>query len=210
MFFKIFDQETEFEKFMYGYADNIEKAGLKFLEFLKAFDPKKMDPWIKEIKDIEHACDDITHACMNWLESTFVVNFDREDIHRLATDLDDIVDSMDAAATRISLYNLTEVMPDVVLMAEILSKACKETTKALKEISGSKLNRRVLEVCKEIKNYEEEGDKVYHRLLASLFKGDKDPLFVLKFKEIIEDIERSLDKCNQTAMNIESIIFKYA
>lgn len=209
MFSKLFNQETEFARFMNGYADNIEKAGELFLGFIRAFDPKKVDGWIKDVKVIEHACDEITHQTMNWLESTFIVNFDREDIHRLATDLDDIVDSMDAAATRISLYNLTEIMPDVIRLTEVLNSACKQTTKALKEISGRKLNRRVLVDCKDIKNFEEEGDKIYHRLLASLFKGDKDPLFVIKFKEIIEDIERSLDKCNQTAMNIESIIFKY-
>jgi uncharacterized protein len=210
MFSKLFGRDLEFEKHMLCYADHIEQAGAKFSAFLKVFDPKKVDDWVKEVKDIEHACDDVTHKTMNWLEGTFIVNYDREDIYRIASDLDDIVDFMDAAATRISLYNLTDVLPDIVKLAEVLDLACKETAKAVRAVSGPKLKRNVLEICKEIKNYEEEGDKIYHRVLAELFKGKKDPLDVIKFKEIIEDIERSLDKCNQTAMNVESIIFKYS
>jgi predicted phosphate transport protein (TIGR00153 family) len=209
MFSKFFKRETEFGHFMLCYADNIEKSSEQFAAFIRVFDPKKVDDWIKQIKELEHACDVNTHQAMNWLESTFIVNFDREDIHRLASDLDDIVDFMDAAATRISLYNVTEILPDIVKLADVLSLACKETAKAIRAISGPKLNRQILDICKNIKNYEEEGDTIYHRVLASLFKGDKNPLDVIKFKEIIEEIERSLDKCNQTAMNVESIIFKY-
>jgi len=209
MFTKIFGRETQFEKFMLCYAENIEKAGTRFAAFLRNFDPAHLDEWIKEVKELEHTCDINTHQAMNWLESTFIVNYDREDIYRIAADLDDIVDFMDAAATRISLYSLNEIMPDLVCLAEVLEAACKETAKAVRAISGPKLNRSVLEICKNVKNYEEEGDKIYHRVLAALFKGERPPLDVIKFKEIIEDIERSLDKCNQTAMNVESIIFKY-
>jgi uncharacterized protein len=210
MFTKIFGRDLEFEKFMLCYADHIEKAGEQFARFIKVFDPGKVEEWIKSIKDIEHACDEVTHKTMNWLEATFIVNYDREDIYRLASDLDDIVDSMDAAATRISLYNLTEILPDIVKLAEVLELACRETAKAVRAVAGPKLKRTVLEICKNIKNHEEEGDKIYHRVLASLFQGNKNPLDVIKFKEIIEDIERSLDMCNQTAMNVESIIFKYS
>lgn len=209
MFAKLFSQETQFEKSLLCYAENLEKVGAKFSAFIRAFQPDQVAPWIQEIKAIEHACDVNTHQTMNWLEATFMANYDREDIHRLATDLDDIVDFMDAAATRISLYNLKAILPDIVRLAEILDLACQETAKAVRSISGPKLNRKVLEICKSIKHYEEEGDKVYHKVLASLFQGGTDPLDVIKFKEIIEDIERSLDKCNQTAMNVESIIFKY-
>lgn len=210
MFAKLFSQETEFEKFMLCYADNLEKVGEKFYHMVRFFDPGTVDDLIKEIKQLEHACDDNTHKTMNWLEGTFIVNYDREDIHRLAADLDDIVDFMDAAATRISLYNLNEILPEIIRLAEILDAACKETARAVRAISGPKLNRKVLDICKNIKSQEEEGDKIYHKVLASLFKGGKDPLYVIKYKEIIEDIERSLDKCNQTAMNVESMIFKYS
>jgi uncharacterized protein Yka (UPF0111/DUF47 family) len=210
MFKKIFCRETEFEKYMLAYADNIEKAADEFSRFINAFDPKKLPEWTAAMSDIEHECDRITHETMNWLESTFIVNYDREDIHKLASDLDDIIDFMDAAATRISLYNVDKIIPDVVRLTEKLNLACHDTAKAVREISGEKINRSVLEVCKAIKHHEEEGDRIYHGVLASLFKDGKDPLYVLKFKEIIEEIEGSLDKCNQSAMNVESIIFKYS
>jgi uncharacterized protein len=210
MFANFFGQENNFKKYMLCYADNLEKAGQEFSDFIRNFNPKQMNEWITRINQLEHACDSITHQAMNWLESTFIVNYDREDIHRWSSDLDDIIDLMDAAATRISLYNISEIIPEIVSLADVLRLACLETAKAVRAISGSKLNRAVLSICKQIKDYEEDGDKIYHKVLASLFIGDKDPLYVIKFKEIIEDIERSLDKCNQTAMNVESIIFKYS
>jgi predicted phosphate transport protein (TIGR00153 family) len=210
MFKQLFSQETEFSKYMMCFADHIEKASDRFAAFIRKFDPSRLEEWVASIKELEHACDLNTHQTMNWLESTFIVNFDREDIFRLAGDLDDILDFMDAAATRVSLYNFTTFIPEIIRLADILDLACKETAKAVRAIAGPKLNRNVLQICRNIKNYEEEGDKVYHHGLASLFRGDRDTLDVIKFKEIIEEIERSLDKCNQTAMNVESIIFKYA
>lgn len=209
MFKKIFCRETEFEKFMLAYANNIEKAAREFSLFVHGFDPARIVPWVEKIKAIEHDCDDITHATMNWLEGTFIVDYDREDIHALASDLDDIVDFIDAAATRISLYNVKEMMPEVVLLTEKMELACRETAKAIRAISGPKLSRDVLEICKNIKTYESDGDHIYHDTLATLFKGEHDPMYVIKFKEIVEEIERALDRCNKSAMNVESIIFKY-
>lgn len=210
MFKKFFCRETEFDRYMNAYAENIEKAGKEFYEFVSKFDPKKTKEWVDEMNRIEHECDDITHSTMNWLESTFIVNYDREDIHRLASDLDDIVDFMDGAAVRISLYNVNQMMPEVVKLADELKHACSETAKAVRAITKEKLDKKALDICKEIKNYEEKGDKIYHNVLAQLFKDGTDPLYVIKFKEIIESVERSLDKCNQSAMNVESIIFKYS
>lgn len=209
MFKKFFCRETEFEKYMLGYADVLDKAGDEFARFINAFEVKGIEDWVTKMKDIEHESDNITHSMMNWLEGTFIVNYDREDIHRLASDLDDIIDFMDAAARRISLYNVTEMLPDVVQFTNKLNLATHECAKAIRAISGEKLNRNVLEICKNVKNYEEEGDKLYHNILAALFKDGKDPLHVIKFKEVLEEMERALDKCNQTAMNVESIIFKY-
>jgi hypothetical protein len=210
VFKKIFCRETEFERFMLDYACNIEKAADEFYRFINAFDTTKMNEWVEAMSEIEHTCDKITHNTMNWLESTFIVNYDREDIHALVSDLDDIVDFMDAAAMRISLYNVDRLIPDVVRLADKLNQACHETARAIRAISGEKPDRNVLEICKNIKHFEEEGDKIYHGVLAHLFKNEKDPLYVIKFKEIVEEIERSLDKCNQAAMNVESIIFKYS
>lgn len=210
MFKKFFCRETEFEKFMLSYADKIEKSGEMFAGFINNFDPEKVNDWVERMNKIEHELDDVTHQTMNWLESTFIVNYDREDIHRLASDLDDIVDNMDGAAVRISLYNVNKLIPEVVKLANELQCATKDVAKAVRSITKEKLDRNVLNICKDIKGHEEVGDKIYHNVLAQLFKDGNDPLHVIKFKEIIEAIERSLDKCNQSAMNVESIIFKYS
>jgi uncharacterized protein len=209
MFKKFFCRETEFEKYMLSYADVLDKATDEFARFINTFNTAGVAEWVQKMKDIEHESDKITHELMNWLEGTFIVNYDREDIHELASDLDDIIDFMDAAARRTSLYNVTEMIPDVVALTNKLDQACHETANAIRAISKEKLNRNVLEICKNIKGYEEDGDKIYHDVLAALFKGGNDPLYVIKFKEILEEMERALDKCNQTAMNVESIIFKY-
>jgi len=210
MFKKFFCRETEFHKFMFRYADAIDRAALEFSTFINSFDKAGVEDWVKRMKDIEHFADQITHETMNWLENTFIVNYDREDIHALISDVDDIIDFMDAAARRISLYNVVEMPQNIIEFTKNLTLACKETANAARSLSGEKLNRKMLDVCRNIKNYEEEGDRIYHDILASLFKGGKDPLDVIKFKEIIEEMERALDKCNQTAMNIESMIFKYS
>jgi uncharacterized protein Yka (UPF0111/DUF47 family) len=101
-------------------------------------------------------------------------------------------------------------MPGIIELSKQLRLACHETAKAVRAVSGEKLDRSVLDICKNIKHHEEKGDKIYHGVLASLFKDEtNNALHVIKFKEIIEEVERSLDKCNQSAMNVESIIFKY-
>jgi uncharacterized protein len=210
MFRRLFNRENQFALYMTQYADAIEKAADEFARFIKAFDKTKLAEWVLRMKEIEHECDNITHKTISWLESTFILDYDKEDIHELVSDLDDIVDFMDAASTRISLYNLTKIIPAIVEMSQKLNAACHETAKAIREISKAKLNRKVLDICKNIKNYEEEGDRLYHSAVASLFKEGQDALEVIKTKEIIEEIERSLDKCNQAAMNIESIVFKYS
>lgn len=210
MFKKYFCRETEFEKFMKAYADCIDKASDQFSEFILHFDQSRVREWVDQMKAIEHLADGITHELMHWLEGTFIVDYDREDIHKLAGDIDDIIDFMDAASRRIELYNVTEMLPDVVEFTKKLDLACHETAKAVRAVSCEKPNRSVLEICKNIKNYEEEGDKIYHSILASLFRGKHDPLFVIKYKEVLEEMERALDNCNQTAMNVESLIFKYS
>jgi uncharacterized protein len=210
MFRKLFKRENQFNLYMSQYADAIEKAADEFARFIKVFDRAKLPEWVLRMKEIEHECDNITHKAISWLEGTFIVDYDKEDVHELVSDLDDIVDFMDAAATRISLYNLTKIIPAIVDLSQKLNSASHEVAKALREISKAKLNRKVLDICKNIKNYEEEGDSIYHSAVASLFKEGQNPLEVIKTKEIIEEIERSLDKCNQAAMNVESIVFKYS
>lgn len=211
MLTNIFSQDNRFQKLMIGYADYLEKAAKEFSTFMVAFDPAKIADWSKRMKDIEHGADNVTHETMNWLQSSFIVNYDREDIHELASDLDDIIDMMDAASTRISLYGIKEILPAVVQLSNQLSLACFSTAKAIRAVSTtSKPDKSILEICKEIKKYEEEGDRIYHDTLALLFRDSKDALFVIKWKEIIEDIELALDKCNESANDVEGIVLKYS
>lgn len=209
MFAKIFSGSEVLQSNLLANAGNIEAAATIFSDFIANFEPARVDDWSKQIKDLEHRCDDVTHEIMNVLQSTFIVNYDREDIHELASDIDDIVDLMDAAATRIQLYEIKEAIPPVVELSRQLKLASHATAKALRMISTQKVDKSVVEVCKEIKAYEEQADKIYHSALATLFRNYKDPLLVIKWREVIEEIEASLDKCNRAANDIEGIFLKY-
>jgi predicted phosphate transport protein (TIGR00153 family) len=162
----------------------------------------------KRIKDVEHEADLITHETVAKLNKTFVTPIDREDIHGLISSLDDILDHVEAAADKFSLYRVQNVKEDATLLADILLRTTQEvrnTIGLLRELKGSDL---VLQHCIEINRLENEGDFVYRSAIAKLFERGDDPLEVLKWKEIYESIENAIDSCEDVANVIEGVVLK--
>jgi predicted phosphate transport protein (TIGR00153 family) len=162
----------------------------------------------KRIKDVEHEADLITHETFAKLNKTFVTPIDREDIHGLISSLDNILDHVEAAADKFSLYRVQSVKEDATLLADILSRATQEvrTTVGLRRhLKGSDS---VLQHCIEINRLENEGDFVYRSAIAKLFERGDDPLEVLKWKEIYESIEDAIDSCEDVANVIEGVVLK--
>ncbi len=162
----------------------------------------------KRIKDVEHEADLIAHETFAKLHKTFVTPIDREDIHGLISSLDNILDHVEAAADKFSLYRVQSVKEDATLLADILSRATQEvrnTVGLLRHLKGSDL---VLQHCIEINRLENEGDFVYRSAIAKLFERGDDPLEVLKWKEIYESIENAIDSCEDVANVIEGVVLK--
>jgi predicted phosphate transport protein (TIGR00153 family) len=161
------------------------------------------------IKDVEHQADVVTHRCIEALNKTFITPIDRVDIHQLIKRLDDIVDAVDASASRLALYELTEIRPEAKQLAEVLLKSAVEIQAALKEL------RRVTEVGAikkhliAVHQLENDGDTILRAALARLFKEEHDrPILVIKWKEIFERLERATDRCEEVANIIEKIVIE--
>jgi len=161
----------------------------------------------QRIQEIEHAGDELTHQAIALLNTTFVTPMDRQDIHRLATWLDDVLDAQEAVSDLLVLHRIREPISELGLQADILvraSEAIAAGIRGLRWMSDPELSRR------EITRLEREGDRVYRRGVARLFSGDHKAMEVLKWKDILEQMEAAIDRCEDIADVIESILVKQA
>jgi Phosphate transport regulator (distant homolog of PhoU) len=160
---------------------------------------------IEKMHACEHAGDEHTHAIMKRLNESFVTPFDRDDIYRLASNLDDVMDYMEAAADLIGLYQIEHLPKEVIRQVEVLERAAELTAEAMPRLRSM---RNLSEYWIEINRLENQADQVYRRLLAKLFSGEYDALMVLKMKEVIDQLEMAADAFEHTANTIESIALK--
>lgn len=163
--------------------------------------------YLRQIKAIEHSCDELTHSISTKLNSSFITPFDREDIYMLSGSLDDIVDLIDDAARAMVMYNVRESTDYARQFADVIQRMAvqlHEVVSTLERPAG--IATRLV----EIHRLENEGDDLYHEALGELFRGTPDPLTVIKWKEIYEKLEAAVDRCERTAHIIESVIIKHA
>ena len=159
------------------------------------------------ILDIEHEGDEITHEIIRRLNTTFVTPFDREDIHHLASNLDDVLDHIEAAAEYLQLYRIDKPLPQMVSIARILAEGAEKTAGSM---PGLRKMSDLADYWVEINRLENESDRAYRRTIAELFSGDFKAMDVLKYKEIIEEIEHSVDRLEDVANTVESIYLKHS
>jgi predicted phosphate transport protein (TIGR00153 family) len=157
------------------------------------------------LRDVEHASDEITHEVMRRLNSTFVTPFDREDIYRLASGLDDVMDHMEAAADLVVLYELGEVLPENQQVVEVIGKAAAVTAEAMPRLQGMK---DLAPYWIEVNRLENEADQVYRRTVAKLFSGQYDALTALKLKDLADELEAAADALEDVADTVETIALK--
>jgi predicted phosphate transport protein (TIGR00153 family) len=163
------------------------------------------------IKDVEHRADDITHAAFSRLHKQFITPFDRGDIHRLLSRMDDVIDLTDAAAERLGLYDVEVVIPEARELAGILVLAAQKVEEAVKGLRDLKKNPgAVLKACEEVNALENQADALTRRTMAKLFRRGSDPLEVMKWKEIIDFIEDATDRAEDVANVIEGVVLEHA
>ena len=160
----------------------------------------------QRIKRLEHACDELTHTISTKLNKSFITPFDREDIYLMSSALDDIVDLIDDAARAIIIFDVTEIRDYAHDFANVLEKM----TEQLREIVATlQKPKNITQRLVEVHRLENDGDDIYHAAIAELFHDEKDPLTVLKWKEIYEKMEAAIDRCENVANIIESVIIKH-
>ena len=168
-------------------------------------DPSKLDQFVAQIKQVEHEADDITREVIARLDRSFVTPFDREDIHALASQLDNVIDLLDGTARRAAMFHITECREPARQLCEVLIRAASAIEAGVKGMKDPKI---VIARGQEIKRLEEEGDAIYHEAVGALFLGSPDPLEVIKWKELFDKLEDALDECEDVANALESIVLK--
>jgi uncharacterized protein len=162
---------------------------------------------LKSIKAIEHSCDELTHNISKKLNSSFITPFDREDIYMLSGALDDIVDLIDDIARAVVMYNVSEATDYARQFGDVIQRMAvqlHEVVSTLERPAG------IAPRLVEIHRLENEGDDLYHEAIGELFRGTPDPLRVIRWKDIYDKLEAAVDRCEQAANIIETVIIKHA
>jgi len=167
--------------------------------------PKDMAKHVAAIKVIEHEADTLTHEVMMRINKSFVTPFDREDIYELASQLDNVVDLIDGTARRAAMFHITDVKEPAKQLCSVLVRTTISIDRAVHGMKDMKL---VIKHGQEIKQLEEEGDALYHEAVGALFAGEPNAIEIIKWKELYDTIESSIDQCEDVANVLESIAIK--
>lgn len=165
---------------------------------------------IKKMQDIEHQGDEVTHDIIDRLDKTFITPFDREDIHALAKELDDVIDMINTIVSRLKVYKLPSSDKNLAEFASIIEESVRAVACAVKGLRNLKHSEAISNSCVEINRLENVGDALRDKVLGELFDTAKDPLAVIKWKEVYQDAETVLDVCEDVANVVESIRVKQA
>ena len=205
---RLLPRETSFFDFFERHAALTVEGAKEFLSLVTT--AANIEPKTRRIKEIEHETDVITHQCVEALHKTFITPIDRDSIHRLITRMDDVMDFVEAAAERIDLYEVTVMTQDVRDMADVLHRATLQVEAAMRGLRSMKEPQSTLKLCIDINRLENEADAILRRSVAKLFKEEKDPIMVIKWKEIYENLENATDRCEDVANIIEGVILEHA
>jgi uncharacterized protein len=202
---RIMPREAKFFDLFVEIASNIERASTQLVELLRQYD--NVPDRVRALKDMEHLGDQMTHDLFTRLNKTFITPIDREDIHELASRLDDVLDMIDAVASRMLIYKIDKPTEDSVRLAELIHSSAQVLVKALAVLEK---HDHIIDHCIEINRLENEGDRISRVAIARLFDGSNDPFYVIKWKEIYEVLEGAIDKCEDVANVIEGVVVKNA
>ncbi len=164
-----------------------------------------------KIKEIESEADHTTHHLANLIDTTFVTPLDKEDLHALSSELDDVTDRIEACTGRMALYQFTQMRPDMELLVMLLARITEATLEAVKTLRTRPSRESIQDLFIRIHQIENEHDNAFRKALANLLNDpEADPIKVIKWKEIYDRIEAAVDKCEDVAHIIESVVVKYA
>ena len=205
---QLFPRDEVFFSTLTRAAENMERAAVTFRAMLEpGADRKALH---ETLGKYEHEGDLMTHELIDRLNRTFITPIDREDIHALAKEIDDVVDAMEGASNMMLLYGLKEATDGMREQARALAAAVESLRRGVAELSNFKNPTRILDFCQDVAKHEKLGDRAFMASLGALFENLKDPIELIKQKEICETIEMALDKAEDAANTIEGVVVKNA
>jgi hypothetical protein len=184
-------------------AANIHRAAQMLADMFENY--QDIEKRVAEIKFAEHKGDQLTHELMMKLNQTFITPFDREDIHALGSALDDVMDLVDAAASRFLVYKVTTVTPGARQLARVILHGTSILVKAIGELERP---QQILDYCEQIQQIEEEADRIKGECVGKLFEDSANPVEIIKWKEIYEVLEATTDKCSDVSDVLEAVVLK--
>ena len=197
-------QRREFYELYSRGTANVVEIAQALAAFLAGF-PEGSEDGVRRIKELEHEGDRLTHDVVDLLNRTFVTPFDRDDMYQLATALDDVCDHVDEAAGNIVGYGVTEIREPARKQAEVILRAAEKLREAVERVDGFKDSNRQLH---DLRDLEDEGDRLNREAVAELFRTERDALVVLRWKDIHEQLEEAVDACENCADVLEAILVK--
>ncbi len=201
------------EKF-YKLLEESTRNLLSASEMLRTFTGKKSaserDKLSVQIHALEHIGDDVTHKIYSELNSTFVTPFDREDIHALGSSIDDVLDEIDGSVGRIVLYKIKDLPSSVVKLVDVLHLSIEELHRGVHLLRNIHKTDELQKVLRKVNEYENEADSIFERAVADLFHHEKNPVQIIKLKEVLVGLETATDKCEDAANVLEGILIKHA
>jgi uncharacterized protein Yka (UPF0111/DUF47 family) len=204
---KFLPKETDFFSIFEKAALNVNKAATLLVEMMEDLSIAQVKA--KEIYEAEQEGDMYTHEVMRSLNKTFLTPVDREDIHALVNGLDDVLDLVWASADRAMLFKLTDPLPEAIELSKTLHETTEFITKAIGCLKDKKYSY-IQEYCIEINRLENRGDRIFREALVKLFDNIRDPILVIKWKEVYEHLEEANDTCEDVADILEGIVLKHA
>jgi predicted phosphate transport protein (TIGR00153 family) len=203
---KIIPKDEKFFDLFEQQADYAVQGAKLLVELMK--DPSDLEQKALLISQVEHESDEVAHEIAEKLNKTFITPMEREDIHALASALDDIIDFIDATVERMVLYKVGQPTEDAVHLANIILRAAEEMHGATKDLANFRNPAPIKKRWIEIHRLENEGDTASRVAIARLFENEQNPIEIIKWKEIYEHLEEAIDKCEDAANIVESVVLK--
>jgi predicted phosphate transport protein (TIGR00153 family) len=197
-------QKREFFDLYNDAAANAVEISQRLIDLLDEF-PDGAENRMRDVKELEHAGDRITHDLVDLINRTFVTPFDRDDMYRLATVLDDICDHIDDSAEKIVGYGVQDIRDQARLQAALIHRCATKLAEAINRLEGFKDSKRQLI---ELRELEDEGDRLARAAISELFSGNTDPIGLIRWKDIHEQLEEAVDSCENAADVLEAILVK--
>lgn len=202
--FRLLPKEEKYFDLFNRMASHLTEGALLLQKLFQDFE--RLHDYVDKIKAIEHSCDEITHEINRRLNQTFITPIDREDIHALASQLDDVMDYIDYVAQRTVLFHIESSTRQAQQLSDVVVRMVSTLEHGVAALAHKP--EVVMQKCIDIHGLENEGDSIHHETVEHLFATEKDPIKLLKWKELYEALERTIDSCEDASNTLEAIVLK--